>query len=310
MLNNSALLTPAALFSSIRSEMLDRAMITERAGVIGSGAFGVVIDTGRDSVLKVLRRFEGMKQDSATKLLYQEMMALSILRGDSFDGIQTPAIMGEPVYSDNPHIFAAFEMSKLSGISALSMLEDHMPDDAADIHYSVGSALGRLNMGLRDRFEEARANLPIASYSDGLAYCPLFSDEINYAFERLRMVLEQRGANDCNALVHGDFHLGNVMVNEGGRAIGVIDWSDAHVGHSLTDLSGFDDEKLSEVWAGYRAVVGKEQALDDDLLAVARIVWRAGNLKIFWDQADKRDKSLALLHSLLERYKHLTGYSL
>lgn len=308
MFIQSALFSPVHLFSSIRSEMLDRALITERADVIGSGAFGIVVDTGRDSVLKLLRRFDAQRQNMAQKLLNHELETLTILQGDNFDGIQTPALIGDITYIDHKDFFAAFEMTKLPGLSAKIMSEDFGLPDKVHMYQSIGSALGRLHIGLHDRLGQARANLPSKTYTDGLVHSPLFSDEINSALERLRAFIKQRRVPAPDTIIHGDFHLGNIMVNETGCVTGVIDWSDTHVGHNLTDIAYYADSNLREIWAAYAGATG--QALDQDLFAVAKITWQVGYLKIIWGQQEKWDYGLGRLETLLTDSAHITGFAL
>ncbi|WP_010268212.1 phosphotransferase [Paenibacillus senegalensis] len=40
-----------------------------------------------------------------------------------------------------------------------------------------------------------------------------------------------------NALLHGDLHFKNMLVNENGIVSGIIDWGDLSVGHPACDLS-------------------------------------------------------------------------
>lgn len=84
-------------------------------------------------------------------------------------------------------------------------------------------------------------------------------------------------------LVHGDLHPGHVLVDDGHRVVGLIDWSEAHVGDPATDFSllyasiGFDALKalldrysaagghvwpkmahhVVERWAAYPAVIAE-----------------------------------------------------
>ncbi|WP_423800936.1 phosphotransferase [Neobacillus sp. SAB-20_R2A] len=61
-----------------------------------------------------------------------------------------------------------------------------------------------------------------------------------YELERLQLVLsEVKGpfADDIKTLVHGDFHIRNMLVDDSGRVSAVIDWGDAHIGNPAMDLS-------------------------------------------------------------------------
>ncbi|MBS4213857.1 MULTISPECIES: phosphotransferase [Neobacillus] len=43
--------------------------------------------------------------------------------------------------------------------------------------------------------------------------------------------------DDSKTLVHGDFHIRNMLVDDSGRVSAVIDWGDAHIGSPAIDLS-------------------------------------------------------------------------
>ena len=83
------------------------------------------------------------------------------------------------------------------------------------------------------------AVLPELEAADELAFYREQLDEVGEphpTFElALRWLDDHRPSADERCLVHGDFRLGNVIVNAGGLAA-VIDWELAHVGHPLQDL--------------------------------------------------------------------------
>jgi aminoglycoside phosphotransferase (APT) family kinase protein len=58
--------------------------------------------------------------------------------------------------------------------------------------------------------------------------------------EQLRVFifsLQKPFADKTRTLVHGDFHIRNMLVDEAGRISAVIDWGDTHIGHPALDLS-------------------------------------------------------------------------
>ncbi|MGV3489504.1 MAG: phosphotransferase [Tuberibacillus sp.] len=44
-------------------------------------------------------------------------------------------------------------------------------------------------------------------------------------------------ADNALALVHGDLHIRNILVDQTGKISGIIDWGDTHIGHPAVDLS-------------------------------------------------------------------------
>jgi aminoglycoside phosphotransferase (APT) family kinase protein len=94
----------------------------------------------------------------------------------------------------------------------------------------------------------------------------------------LRWLLHHRPAPGGTAIVHGDFRLGNLMVDDSGLAA-VLDWELVHRGDPLEDLSWFcvrawrfgaDDRpagglgSIEELVAGYERAAGR--AVDRDAL--------------------------------------------
>jgi macrolide phosphotransferase len=63
------------------------------------------------------------------------------------------------------------------------------------------------------------------------------------------------------ALVHGDLHPGHLLVDDGGRLTGILDWTEAHVGDPASDFTyvagGFGEAALARCIARFEAAGGK-----------------------------------------------------
>jgi len=66
---------------------------------------------------------------------------------------------------------------------------------------------------------------------------------------------------DFTVPIHGDLYAGHVMVNEAGRAVGIIDWTEARVGDPAVDLVGhiraFGEAALATLIEAYSAAGGR-----------------------------------------------------
>jgi aminoglycoside phosphotransferase (APT) family kinase protein len=61
-------------------------------------------------------------------------------------------------------------------------------------------------------------------------------DDVSLALDWLNS-LESIKLDSPLTLVHGDFHIRNILVDDQGVVSGVIDWGDTHLGHPAIDLS-------------------------------------------------------------------------
>ncbi|MEZ0368404.1 MAG: phosphotransferase [Candidatus Sericytochromatia bacterium] len=91
------------------------------------------------------------------------------------------------------------------------------------------------------------------------------------------------------ALVHGDLYVRHLVVDAGGRLTGVIDWGDAHLGDSATDLSivysFLPPQAHASFWQAYGPV-----SEDTRLLACFRALFH--NLALLLYAEDTHDADL------------------
>ncbi|NMO98126.1 phosphotransferase [Paenibacillus lemnae] len=116
------------------------------------------------------------------------------------------------------------------------------------------------------------------------------SPEESGAIEAYINRLQKDRVEAVNALLHGDLHFKNMLVNENGIVSGIIDWGDLSVGHPACDLSvaysflppyargvffetygGADEETklLARLIAVYIPILILMQAVDDGNEAIA-----------------------------------------
>lgn len=116
------------------------------------------------------------------------------------------------------------------------------------------------------------------------------SPEESGVIEAYISTLQMDRVEAVNALLHGDLHFKNMLVNENGIVSGIIDWGDLSVGHPACDLSvaysflppyargvffetygGADEETklLSRLIAVYIPILILMQAVDDGNEAIA-----------------------------------------
>lgn len=109
--------------------------------------------------------------------------------------------------------------------SARPVLVEHMARSLARLHAIDADSLSGLPT--IDQLEQYRSTLDSLNESLGQSH-PAF--ELAFAW-----LERNRPASQRRSLVHGDFRLGNVMVDETGLAA-VLDWELAHIGDPIEDL--------------------------------------------------------------------------
>jgi aminoglycoside phosphotransferase (APT) family kinase protein len=134
----------------------------------------------------------------------------------------------------------------------------------------LGEALARLHAIPTDAIPGLDAIDRMGRYREILDTLEYPSPTFEFAF---RWLAENQRAHPRNTVVHGDFRLGNVIVDEHGLAA-VLDWELAHIGDPMEDLgwlcvrawrfggrgvvAGMGE--VDELLAGYRAAGGEADA--------------------------------------------------
>jgi aminoglycoside phosphotransferase (APT) family kinase protein len=131
----------------------------------------------------------------------------------------------------------------------------------------LGDALARLHGVPTESIPDLDALDRMGRYRDVLDALEYSSPTFEFAF---RWLAEHQQRKPRSTVVHGDFRLGNVIVDENGLAA-VLDWELAHIGDPMEDLgwlcvrawrfggsgavAGIGE--LDELFAGYRAAGGE-----------------------------------------------------
>jgi aminoglycoside phosphotransferase (APT) family kinase protein len=170
------------------------------------------LDSGR--VLRVLRQSD----ERSAQMLQEERAVMALLRER---GVGVPEVYGAGEAGGLP----AFEMERISGPSMLELLARDplgargLARKLADLH--AGFLIARAPEGLEALKERAQYLIGVAT---------LLGEE-DKAFARSLLDELPDGA----ALLHGDFHPGNILTRDGGYYI--IDWFGATKGDPVSDAA-------------------------------------------------------------------------
>lgn len=147
-----------------------------------------------------------------------------------------PLVLGE---LGGPFGTAGMLMSHVDGVSVAPWVlrREELADARRRLASQLGEALARIHA-----VDPAASGLPAAQKDPALEQIVHWEDELDRIGEPLpavelglRWLRANRPSPRAPVLVHGDFRLGNFIVDEGGLAA-VIDWELAHLGDPAEDI--------------------------------------------------------------------------
>ncbi|MFD1811450.1 phosphotransferase family protein [Rhodococcus gannanensis] len=218
---------------AILSEALGEDVSVDEPGQLTGGAsrqvWAAQARTSDGTVVPVVLRRDPPGHGDADRMRAEA----ACLRAAAAVGVPVPALLASA--DDAPGIDAPFLlMERVDGESIPRKLQRD-PEFAqvrTRLAEKMGFVLGQIHGSAVDELTMLDDRDPL----DALEDIYLGLDDPRPAVEiGLRWLREHRPARRTAALVHGDFRLGNVLVDESGIR-GVLDWELAHLGDPIEDL--------------------------------------------------------------------------
>lgn len=245
LLQASPELSDRALAATLAEALRDR----EPAAAVAIGALrrlsgGANMETwyfellraGRSQPLILRRRPAGMSQDCAQLQglpLASEAALLSLARRV---GVPVPGVVAG--FAPDAPLGEALVLSCVSGEALPQRLlrEERFASARERLAFQCGEALARIHSVA---FEDLPGGLRDLDWTQDLdrlqALCDQFGNVSPAQQLALNWLRKQAPPQSRRVLCHGDFRLGNLMVNEDGLAA-VLDWELAHIGYAGEDL--------------------------------------------------------------------------
>ena len=195
------------------------------------------LDDGAGNLQKcILRRAPGgeLREQSSTDIQLSDEAAL--IKAASAHGVEVPSVLH--VCTEVDGLGAGFIMAHVEGETiARKILRDEKFQTArANLARQCGQALARIHSIPTDNLPEV---LPVTTGADQIAKYEEIYRSFNIprpVFELALSWLKDNTPPELKpVLVHGDFRLGNLMVNETGLAA-VLDWELSHIGDPREDI--------------------------------------------------------------------------
>jgi len=211
---------------------------TTSGRILGRGLWGPTLDLGDGTVMKLVRGRAGI--GDGLEICANEAHVLAALDGCRIDGFAIPRLVAHGRFGTGTDAVAAgfvawLRMTRLPGVPfnehKLSALSDGGRRDFAG---SFGRAIAALHAGGASLLSRHALDDRCESLLLGLWHVSRTDREL---CDRLLAEVRAMPTARRTAFVHGDMHLGNLLVDENGRVCGVIDFAEAGRGFPETDLA-------------------------------------------------------------------------
>jgi len=214
--------------------------------VLTGGTQNVLLRFRRDDKDYVLRRGPRHLRSSTNDHLRKEMRVLAALAGTNvphpalLEACPAEDVLGgsvfylmEPIDGDNPTISLpdSYEQPALRHRLGLSVVEALAALGAVD-HRAVG--LG--DLGYPDGFLERQVPQWLRHLESYAAFDGYPAGSLPHVESVAGWLERHRPATFVPGILHGDFHLANVLVDDAGEVLAVVDWEMTTIGDPLLDL--------------------------------------------------------------------------
>lgn len=208
------------LIAGGRSNLTYEVSDAERSLIVRRPPLGHVLATAHD----MSREFRVMSALAGTEVPVPRMVVLC----------EDPGILGEPFYvmskvGGTPYRSAA-QLAPL-GPERATAISTRMVDTLVDLHQVRPDSVGLGDFGKPEGFL-ARQVRRWGTQLDASR-----SRDLRGADELRRALAQAQPDESAAAIVHGDYRLDNLLIDDSGEVAAVIDWEMATLGDPLTDLA-------------------------------------------------------------------------
>jgi hypothetical protein len=231
--------------------------LATHARPLNMGAFGLVLENRDGSLTNILFDHEaGHMRAKVREFLKTETGVLRAFTARPPAAFDVPVLLKEPDYFGGGDYLAAYTMTRLPG--ACACWYGDMEKDAAAYnarHYeSAGRTLAKLHREVAALPEQALGER-LLGYCTKIDPVPEFSIETARAFAAVNRYMQPRLKP---AVVHGDYHGGNLMVDENGEVTGVLDFAlTGRCGNHLVDFMAVPSGGFADFLRGYERESGE-----------------------------------------------------
>lgn len=285
------------IFNNLQSTHPD---LVAGASPLNAGSWGIVTDHNDGTVTKFLfRQGIQLQQNWAQANLNNELAFLRLMKGESFNGVDIPALICDVTQVDKGDFFAFYRMTKLSGVAA-----DWKSGTAKDAHFfEAGQKLAHFHAATADL---KNTGLIVHDIERGgqVESVPGLDDKRNAALARANNYLQ---AHKQSGIIHADYHGGNILLNDKGAISGLVDFAVTGLSENLaSDFINVPEEKRPAFIKGYEQASGKP--VDLLMITMTEISYLASCLNYYADPDQLKTYTDSLDRHLVTA-SSITGYS-
>lgn len=278
----------------------DLPQIAANTRPLGIGNFGIVLENADNTITKLAFRIENPNDHPDPLLMFkQEIAVLRHLRDHPIGDLETPVMIGEPLLMDHPDYLGAFTMTKLSGGACFlpGQMQTYRPQA-----YSAGRLLAKFHRAMRGHVfpETLGYGKEMGAH---IVHVPTLSDQTNAALTIVDAYLQ---ANKRPGIIHGDFHVGNIL-SDGENVTSLLDFS--HTGRAsniLTDMILMPNNHLDSLIAGYERESGEK--IRELAIATQLSYCTIAINKISADEPAKQLPGIIEINTHLNNLTYITGF--
>ncbi len=268
------------------------------------GQYGFIADHKDGTVTKIF--FRSPCPDAAEEALRNELTSLKLFDSVSIGALQIPRLIDDVAYLDgNDDFFACYRMTKIEGQSASWKFFDQ------------GFSPRRMESHFRELGELTAEFHLTASSLDDTWVCrhgperggivvplPQLDARTNEALQSCDLYLQQ---GKKPAIIHGDLHAGNILVDDDGKFTGIIDFGlTGPTENHLTDFQNISDRAFPHFKKGYEEASGT--TIDPMMMTMTNVSKWAEQVKYYGHIPARLDESLKHLTRHLTEAAPVTGY--
>jgi hypothetical protein len=296
------------------ADLIECGLADSSSSYLARGNYGAVLDHG-STVTKLFYRHTTPSEVKHSQSVYEEeIKALKLLSGTSLGTVRTPRLIEDFGGINHPSVLAAYEMEKIDGFTMpkKGFFENQSNRFKENFYNQLGTLIAEFQNATAERAIEQETEFDPIEYLSDISFISELDLNRSSALLKADKYLKDR---IIPAIAHGDMHLGNIVVNNEGDILGLIDFGNIGIStnHLLDIVSAasyaeptnahYASNKISDA---FHSVMGTKP--DRTMVSLTGLAYEAMNLKRSWGNANLRRESLGRLDKLLISTSHLTGY--
>lgn len=271
---------------------------------MASGNYGAVVSHKDGTVSKLIHRKQNTQQQQwSERELQKEISNLQVLQNAGITGFQIPELLGEPIELQSPDFYASYRMTKISGNQATWENGVFSPKEVERYFRHTGEVLGEFHHKATSmKAEWLFTHVP--ERGANVMQVPSLSPEVNNALSIANDYLQE---HLISSVIHGDYHAGNILIDDKARVSGLIDFSQTGPClNRLTDFVNLSPALRPDFIKGYEDAI--QEKIDPDMIILTDLNMWAGQAAYSEANTATYHHAVSEVYRALGKIEHITDY--